>query len=61
VGEIYAEFIDAKIVEQRERAAAYQRVAARARQHAEKLDTTVALFEAADTENSVPMNRLAVD
>jgi hypothetical protein len=61
LGEMYADFIDAKVVEQRERAAAYQRVSAQARKHADKLDTTVALFESADTDNSVRLNRLAVD
>jgi hypothetical protein len=51
LGDTYADFTDAKVLEQQERTAAYRRVAAQARSHADKLANTRTNFDAADAEN----------
>ena len=61
LGDIYSEFIDAKVIEQQERAAAYQRVAAQSRLHADHLDRTVSTFVEQDAANSVPLTALDQD
>ncbi len=52
LGDIYSEYIDAKAAEYDARAAAYQRVAAQARAHADKLDNTRNTFTNADEEHA---------
>ena len=61
LGDIYAEFIDAKVIEQQERAAAYQRVAAQSRLHADRLDRTIQTFAEQDAANSAPLTALDQD
>jgi hypothetical protein len=61
LGDIYADFVDAKAIEQRERAAAYQRVAAQSRLHADRLDRTARTFDEQDAANSVPLTALDQD
>jgi hypothetical protein len=61
LGDIYADFVDAKVIEQQERAAAYQRVAAQSRLHADHLERTVRTFDEQDAANSVPLTALDQD
>ena len=61
LGDTYADFIDAKAVEQHERAGAYQRVAAQARSHAQKLANTRTNFDHADSVNKAGFDAIDVD
>ena len=61
LGDIYSEFVDAKVIEAQERAAAYQRVATQSRLHAEHLERTASTFVEQDTANSVPLTALNQD
>ena len=51
LGDVYGEYVDAKAGEYEARQAAYQRVAAQARAHAEKLDNTRQRFTASDEDS----------
>jgi hypothetical protein len=51
LGDVYADYTDAKIAEYEARTAAYGRVAQQARAHAAKLENTRAQFTAADEES----------
>lgn len=51
LGDVYADYTDAKIGEYQARTAAYSRVAQQARAHAAKLENTSAQFTAADQES----------
>lgn len=61
LGDTYADFVDAKVLEQRERAAAYARVAAQAREHADKLAAMAAHFDHADAANKASLDAINVD
>ena len=61
LGDTYADFIDAKVFEQQQRAGAYQRVAAQARAHAAKLSNTVVNFDNADGMNRANFDAINVD
>lgn len=61
LGDTYADFVDAKVTEQQQRAAAYARVAAHSRLHAERLERTRRTFDEQDAASSVPMTAIAQD
>jgi hypothetical protein len=61
LGDTYAEFIDAKVVEQQARQAAYERMAAQARAHADKLENTRNNFRRGDDDVEERFNRIATD
>lgn len=61
LGDTYADFVDAKVLEQRERTAAYGRVAAQARAHADKLANTRADFDRVDAANKATLDAVDVD
>lgn len=56
VGDIYADYVDAKAGEYEQRHAAYSRVAAHARGHAEKLERSRAGIESVDAEGAARIN-----
>jgi hypothetical protein len=58
LGDIYADFVDAKEREYGERESAYLRVAEHARRHADKLDGTRQDFIAADDEHAARIQRI---
>lgn len=58
LGEIYAPYIDAKQTELDARMAAYQRVAANARRHADKLENTRQGFMNQDAESAQRIQNL---
>ena len=50
LGDVYGEYVEAKIGEYQARQAAYQRVATQAREHARKLETTRQTFVVGDED-----------
>ena len=58
LGDVYADYTDAKAAEYEARTAAYQRVAAQARAHADKLDITRQDFTAADEESGQRISQI---
>ena len=61
LGDTYADFVDAKVTEQQQRASAYERVAAQSRLHGERLERTRRTFAEEDADNSVPMTGIGRD
>jgi hypothetical protein len=61
LGDTYAEFIDAKVLEQQARAGAYQRVAAQAHAHADKLANTRNNLRSGDEDVAQTLNRINTD
>lgn len=61
LGDVYGEYTDAKAAEYEARQAAYGRVAAQAREHARKLETTRQTFIAADEESGQRVIAVAGD
>jgi len=61
LGDTYADFVDAKLLEQQQRTGAYQRLAAQARAHAQKLANTRANFARADEVNQTNFDAVNVD
>ena len=61
LGDIYAEFIDAKVLEQQARAGAYQRVAAQAHAHADKLANTRNNLRSGDEDVAQTFGKINTD
>ena len=61
LGDVYADYTEAKAAEYEARTAAYQRVAAQARAHAEKLGNTRQQFIAADDDSAQRITAVALD
>lgn len=58
LGDIYGEYVEAKAGEYAARRAAYQRVAAHARGHADRLDRTRQIITSTDDEHATRINRV---
>lgn len=58
VGDTYAPFVEAKQAEMEAREAAYARMSAQARGHAERLSNTVTIFETTDEDSVSKINRI---
>ena len=56
LGDVYGEYVDAKAGEYEARRGAYQRVAARARGHADRLDGTRQILTDTDDEHTTRIN-----
>ena len=61
LGDTYAEFIDAKVLEQQARAGAYQRVAAQAHAHADKLANTRNNLHSGDEDVAQAFSNISAD
>lgn len=58
LGDVYGEYVAAKADEYEARRAAYQRVAAHARGHAQRLEGTRQILTATDEEHATRINRV---
>jgi len=56
VGDTYARYVEAKAAELQAREAAYQRVAAHVRGHADRLNNTITTFTGTDDESRARIN-----